>query len=127
MFKSGRRIHLELIKLVIISFVVLLVITGLYFYSFLSTMLPLSLIAQSKVRISVFAVVTGALLLGITWMLVKWFTYSLLGPIPRLQRQMEDMSRTGDFRPLTSRKKDKLEDFIRTINLLIDAIQKKGK
>ena len=120
LLKSGRRIQLELIKLIIVSFVVLLVITGLHFYSFLSTMLPPGLIAQSKARISVFALVTGALLLGTTWMLVKWFTYRLLGPIPRLQRQIKEMSETGNFKNLTTRQKDKLEDFVKTINLLID-------
>ncbi|OIO76356.1 MAG: hypothetical protein AUJ85_00885 [Elusimicrobia bacterium CG1_02_37_114] len=120
-----KRIQLELIKFTICVFFVLLFVTAVNFYSFLSTMLPSSLILQSKARIIIFGLVTTVLIFGITWMLVQWFTYRTIGPIVRLEREIKSMVDSGDYRPLTVRKGDILQGLIEHFNLLIEKLIQK--
>ncbi|MDI6641362.1 MAG: hypothetical protein QME68_03515, partial [Elusimicrobiota bacterium] len=97
MIKSGKRIQFELIKLVIAVFLILLVVTAINFYLFLFTILPTGIITQKEnvLRMILFGIVTVILLFGITWSLVKLFTYHLVGPIPRLKREIREMVETG--------------------------------
>ncbi|MBU2567853.1 MAG: hypothetical protein KJ967_03675, partial [Elusimicrobia bacterium] len=111
MFKSGKRIHLEIIKLVVIVFFIVLLVTGFNFYLFLRTVLPSAVLVQSKLRIIIFGAVSIVLMFGITALLVKWFTYNVVGPIPRLQREIKGMVATGKNNKLFVRKEDKLSEF----------------
>ena len=122
MLKSGRRIHLEIIKLVIAVFFILLIVTSFNFYLFLQTVLPPAVLAQSTLRVIIFGVISIALMFGITVSLVKWFTYSVVGPIPRLQREIKEMTDTGKIKSLSVRKRDKLSEFIETINSLLEKL-----
>ena len=120
-----KRIKLELIKFTIFVFFVLLIVTAINFFSFLSTILPASLLAQSRERIIVFGAVTVVLVFGVTWMLVRWFTYRAIGPIVRLQREIASMSESNAYRRLTVRKKDILQELVNHINLLVDKLNQK--
>jgi len=124
---ANRRIKLEMIKLVILIFFILLIITTVNFYLFLSSILPLGIMLQKEnlIRLSVFGVITGFLILGITAMLVKWFTYKTLGPVPRLIKEIKIMTEENKYHLLEIRKKDKLRDLVDAINILIENLCKK--
>jgi len=120
--KSGRRMKLELIKFTVYVALVLLVLISINFYWFLTTILPPSLLVQSAVRIAVFSAVSILLIFGITIMLVKWFTFSVVGPMPRLQREINEMVDSGKYCSLKTRDQDKIREFIDTVNLLIQKL-----
>jgi len=124
---ANRRIKLEMIKLVILIFFILLIITTVNFYLFLSSILPLGIMLQKEnlIRLSVFGVITGFLILGITAMLVKWFTYKTLGPVPRLIKEIKIMTEENKYHLLEIRKKDKLRDLVDAIDILIENLCKK--
>ncbi|OGS27444.1 MAG: hypothetical protein A2297_04290 [Elusimicrobia bacterium RIFOXYB2_FULL_48_7] len=113
---------LELIKFTVYVALVLLVLISINFYWFLTTILPPSLLVQSAVRIAVFSAVSILLIFGITIMLVKWFTFSVVGPMPRLQREINEMVDSGKYCSLKTRDQDKIREFIDTVNLLIQKL-----
>jgi hypothetical protein len=123
----NRRIKLEMIKLVILIFFILLIVTAVNFYLFLSSILPLGIMLQKEnlIRLSVFGVITGVLIFGITAMLVKWFTYTTLGPVPRLIKEIKLMKEENKYHFLEVRKKDKLRDLVDAINILIENLCRK--
>ncbi|OGS18447.1 MAG: hypothetical protein A3J83_07700 [Elusimicrobia bacterium RIFOXYA2_FULL_40_6] len=123
--KSGRRLKLELIKFTVYVAVLILLLVSINFYWFLTTILPPTMLSQSAARIAVFSVISIFLIWGITVLLVKWFTFSVLGPMPRLQREITRMAESEKYHCLTVRDKDKIGEFIEVVNLLIKKLSPK--
>ncbi|OGS23288.1 MAG: hypothetical protein A2252_09395 [Elusimicrobia bacterium RIFOXYA2_FULL_39_19] len=125
MIKSGRRIKLELIRFTVYVVLAVMMAISVNFYWFLSTVLPPTMLAQSLMRIVMFSVIELILILGITVLLVKWFTFTVIGPLPRLQEEINDMVSKDEFRDLVVRNSDKIKEFVDSVNLIIQRLNKK--
>jgi hypothetical protein len=117
-------IQLEFIAIVVITFLIMMVLTVLNFTSFLYTILPQASIVAGKDRIIIY-IVSTVLIIGVAAVFVLIYSHRIIGPIPRLQREITDMVESGDYHLFVVRKKDKLKNFIESINLLIKELNER--
>jgi len=119
-----KSMQLELIAIITGTFIAMMLLTLFNFTSFLSTILPNAAIVSSRERIIIF-IVSTFLIIGIAAVFLLVYTHRIIGPLPRLEREIRNMVEAKKYHNLGVREKDKLKSFISTINLLIKEINEK--
>jgi len=121
-----KRFQLEFIFTVVIIFLIAIVISLLNFTSFLSNILPQAAIISTKTRIILFLIST-LIILSVAVIVTLVYSNKIIGPIPRLEKEIKEMTQTNKYHCIKVREKDRLKHFIDSINILIKKLQEESK
>lgn len=122
-------LRFRFIKVIIIVFVLLLIISEISLYILIRNFIFSLPTAEPQISVLRFGfwcmftlLIFGILSCVIVILVLLHFMHRVLGPIPRLEEEIDKMLRSGEYKKLEIRRTDLLRDFVSRINILLQVL-----
>ncbi|OGS23290.1 MAG: hypothetical protein A2252_09405 [Elusimicrobia bacterium RIFOXYA2_FULL_39_19] len=122
-----RKVQLQYLTLIFASYLTVLILIEIQLYSFLKSILPKIQFATDHsyiLGLGITIMVEMLVVVCIVGFAIAVHSQRIVGPIPRITREIDSMLKTGNYHHVQIRKKDYIFGLTEKINGLVDKVQK---